>query len=179
MPVKQRPLGDRIRLARQDKQMSLEYLARETGKTEEYLTRIESNEEFPPVGMLLQLARALQVDTGTFLNPDGTEEQLPADREKRTDNYIYQLLTEPSSGKHLKAFDIKIPPRTRAREGIGYRHSGEEFAYVLEGIMEYTVGENATRLEKGGSIHFNSSIPHNLTNVGDRMAHLIVILYTP
>lgn len=179
MPVKQRPLGDRIRLARQEKKMSLEYLARETGKTEEYLAKIESNEAFPPVGMLLQLARALQVDTGTFLRPDGTEEVLPADRSKRTDNYFYQHLTESSAGKHLKAFDIRIPPHTTAREGIGYRHGGEEFAYVLEGVMEYTVGENISRLEPGQSLHFNSAIPHNLTNVGDEEAHLIVILYTP
>ncbi len=179
MPVKQRPLGDRIRLARQEKKMSLEYLARETGKAEDYLRKIESNEIFPPVAMLLQLARALQVDTGTFLKPNGTEEKLPADREKRTDNYIYQHLTEASAGKHLKAFDIKIPPHTTAREGIGYRHRGEEFAYVLSGVMEYTVGENVTRLEPGNSLHFNSNIPHNLTNVGDEEAHLIVILYTP
>jgi len=179
MPVKRKPLGDRIRLLREEKGLPLSYLASETGKSEEYLARIEANEIIPPVALLLQLARALQMDTGTFFKADGTPEILEAEREKRTDNYVYELLTPASADKHLKAFDIRIPPGSTAREGLGYRHSGEEFAYVLEGQMEYTVGENVTRLGPGGTIHFNSNIPHNLANVGDEEAHLLVILYTP
>ncbi|MBW1713026.1 MAG: helix-turn-helix transcriptional regulator [Deltaproteobacteria bacterium] len=179
MPRKEKPLGDRIRRLRREKEISLSYLASETGRSEDYLKKVEANEVFPPVAMLLQLARALHVDTGTFLKLDGTPEKLAKEREKRTDNYIYKTLTPASADRHLKAFDITIPQGAPVREGLGYRHQGEEFAYVLEGQVEYTVGENVSRLGPGESVHFNSNIPHNLTNVGDEEAHLLVILYTP
>ena len=63
--------------------------------------------------------------------------------------------------------------------GVGYRHEGEEFVYVLAGNIEVTVGEHVNRLDGGDSLHFNSGIHHNLKNVSDQTAILIVVIYNP
>jgi uncharacterized cupin superfamily protein len=62
---------------------------------------------------------------------------------------------------------------------VGFRHEGEEFVYVLKGEVEIAVGDHINHLKPGESLHFNSSIKHDLKNEGDTDAELIVVLYSP
>jgi len=41
------------------------------------------------------------------------------------------------------------------------------------------VGENQNLLKNGGTLHFDSGIPHKLRNVSDKETKLLVVLYTP
>ena len=64
-------------------------------------------------------------------------------------------------------------------EGVGYQHEGEEFVYVLAGSVEITVGDHVNKLAHNESLHFNSGISHNLKNVGESIAKLLVVIYGP
>lgn len=175
---KPKKLGDRIRLLREDRNMTRDELALEVGCSLEYLEWVEENQTFPPVALLIQLARALRVETGTFLAPEGSPEKRLEASSKRSDNYLYENLSPKASDKHLKPFMITLGPQ-HTHEGVGYSHEGEEFAYVLEGEVVYNVGENRNVLGPGETIHFNSTISHELTNEGEEEAKLLVILYVP
>ena len=61
------PIGKRIKKARLDKKMSLDTMANETGLSKETLTNIEAGEKRPSVGNLLQISRALHIDSGFLL----------------------------------------------------------------------------------------------------------------
>ena len=61
------PVGKKIKKERLRKKMSLSRVANETGFAIDYLKKIESGKEIPPVGALLQIARALEIDSGFFL----------------------------------------------------------------------------------------------------------------
>lgn len=87
-------------------------------------------------------------------------------------------LTPGAENKHLKAFRIVVEAH-KAHKGVGFQHEGEEFAYVLKGNVEITVGENINILGPGESLHFNSSVKHDLKNAGDVDAELIVVVYSP
>jgi quercetin dioxygenase-like cupin family protein len=78
----------------------------------------------------------------------------------------------------MKAFLVTIDPKQNHRM-VEYRHEGEEFIYVLKGEIEVRVGENENHLKKGGTLHFDSGIPHKLRNLGDEEVKLLVVLYTP
>ena len=67
----------------------------------------------------------------------------------------------------------------KKHDGVGFQHEGEEFVYVLEGNVEYTVGEHINKLKAGDSLHFNSGVKHDLKNTGKTDAHLIVVVYAP
>ena len=171
------PEGKKIRQARLAKKLTLDNLANETGFSVDYIKRVESGKKIPPVGTLLQLSRALQIDSSFLLK----EQQETLDKRvkaytKRTDNYAYDTLTPGAENKHLKAFRVTIDPMSE-HSGVGYRHEGEEFVYVLNGKIEITVGEHVNRLEKDDSLHFNSGIQHNLRNIGNEEAVLIVVIY--
>ena len=172
-------IGIKIKQIRLDKKLSLNFIANEIGLSPDFLHSVESGEKRPPVGTLLQISRALGVDSGLLLKDQGTsaEERLKA-YTKRTDNYAYSPLTSGAENKHLKAFRISIEPH-KTHEGVGFQHEGEEFSYVLKGQVEITVGDHVNTLGAGDSLHFNSGIKHNLKNIGDTEAELVVVVYTP
>ena len=174
-----KPIGKRIRQARLDKGISLDYMANETGMSKNMIKEIESGEKRPSVGTLLQISRTLHVDSGFLLkeSEDQVEKRSKA-YTKRTDNYAYTALTENAENKHLKAFKIVVEAQKK-HDGVGFQHEGEEFVFVLEGSVEYKVGDHVNKLKSGDSLHFNSGIKHDLRNTGKTDAQLIVVVYAP
>lgn len=173
------PVGKKIKKARTDKKMTYETLANETGFSIDFLKKVEAGKLTPPVGSLLQISRALEIDSGDLLKE---EEDRMQDRiqayTKRTASYAYTTLTPGAENKHLKAFRVKIDAK-KDHEGVSYNHEGEEFVYVLEGTIEVVVGEHINTVAAGESLHFNSGIQHLLRNIGETDAELLVVIYNP
>ena len=173
------PVGKRIKQARLKLKMTYDMLANETGFSREYIKEIEGGKVVPPVGSLLQISRALQIDSGSLLQEDASKVK---DRvkayAKRTENYAYTTLTPGAESKHLKAFEVVVDPM-KYHKGVGYQHEGEEFVFVLSGHIEVVVGDHVNKLEKNDSLHFNSGIRHMLKNIGKETADLLVVLYGP
>ncbi len=173
------PVGKTIKKARMSKKFSLDHVANETGFSIEYLKEVESGKAIPPVGALLQIARALEIDSGSLLKePESKLQSRIKAHTKRTDNYAYTTLTPGAENKHLKAFRVNIEAQ-QDHKGVDYHHEGEEFVYVLSGKIEVVVGEHINTLEQGESLHFNSGIRHKLRSVSDEKAELIVVIYSP
>jgi len=173
------PIGKKIKKARTSKKFSLDRVANETGFSIAYLKEVESGKSIPPVGALLQIARALQIESGSLLRESESklESRIKA-QTKRTDNYAYTTLTPGAENKHLKGFLVTIEAQ-KNHKGVGYHHEGEEFVYVLAGKVEVAVGEHVNTLERGDSLHFNSGIQHKLKSVSDEKAELLVVIYSP
>ena len=173
------PVGQKIRKARLKKKITLEQVANDTGCSVDYLKEMESGKAIPPVGTLLQISRALEIDSGALLKEDAAaaEDRVRAYK-KRTENYAYTTLTPGAEQKHLKAFRVTVDAM-KDHKGVGYQHEGEEFVYVLKGQIEITVGDHVNRLKKDDSLHFNSGIRHKIKNVGKREAELVVVVYAP
>jgi transcriptional regulator with XRE-family HTH domain len=57
-------------------------------------------------------------------------------------------------------------------------HKGEEFGYVLQGVLRLWYGEAFHDLYPGDSVHFRSTIQHRLENRGDQPA-IALWLITP
>jgi quercetin dioxygenase-like cupin family protein len=173
------PIGGKIKKARVEKSIPLERIANETGFSVDYLKTVEAGAAIPPVGAILQIARALEIDSASLLKePESKLEKRVTAHTKRTDNYAYTTLTPGAENKHLKAFRVVIEAR-QEHQGVDYHHEGEEFDYVLSGKVQVTVGDHVNTLGAGDSLHFNSGISHKLRSVSDERAELLVVIYTP
>ncbi len=177
------PIGKKIRKIRLEKKFKLDDLANETGLSKDFIKKVESGGQIPPVGTLLQISRALGIDSSFFLreqeaNADDLAENRAEAYTKRTDNYAYTPLTSGAENKHLRAFRI-IVEANQPHKGVGYQHEGEEFVYVLKGDVEIQVGDNVNSLSAGKSLHFNSAVKHDLRNTGKTDAELVVVVYSP
>ena len=173
------PVGKKIKKARTSKKYTLDHVANETGFSIDYLKEVETGKAIPPVGALLQIARALEIDSGSLLKePESKMQSRIKAQTKRTEDYAYTTLTPGAENKHLKAFKVRIEALTE-HKGTEYQHEGEEFVYVLSGQIEVIVGEHTNKLKGGDALHFNSGIRHKLKNTGKDEAVLIVVLYVP
>ena len=181
MPKKgNQSIGKKIRSLRRKRGLTLKQLGIETGLKPSYISEIEKGETFPPVSVILQLSKALEVDSSLLLKEERRDAKKRSleDYQKRTESYAYVNLTPEAMHKHLKAFKVFIDPMSE-HKGVSYQHPGEEFIYVLKGKIEVKIGDNSTKLGEGESIHFDSSIIHKLTNLSNEKAELIVVIYTP
>ncbi len=179
--VDEKSFGAKMKQLRQLRKLTFETLANKTGLSNRYLKEIEEGKVIPPVSAVIQISKALSIDSGSFLSAEEQEALAKKRREsfyKRTQAYSYKTLTPEAESKHMKAFLVTIDPRQDHRM-VDYRHEGEEFIYVLKGEVEVRVGENQNHLKKGETLHFDSGIPHKLRNLGDEEAKLLVVLYTP
>ncbi len=164
--AEKRSLGQRMKAGREKMGMEIEDLALETG----YL----------PVSLILQLSRVLKLNMDEL----ETEEKAQATKrrsrshKKRVDAYAYTPLSKPGPDKHLRGYLVTIDPRTD-HKGVEYHHQGEEFIFVIKGGITIQVGENVSRLAKGESLHFNSSLHHKLSNPNPEAANLLVVVYVP
>jgi quercetin dioxygenase-like cupin family protein len=177
----EKSFGTKMKQLRQTKKISFEDLANKTGFSQRYLKEIEEGIAIPPVSAVIQIAKALSIDSGSFLSAEEQEASERRRREsffKRTQAYSYKTLTPDAETKHMKAFLVTIDPKQDHRM-VEYKHEGEEFLYVLKGHIEVMVGENQNLLKKGETLHFNSDIAHKLRNLSDDEAKLLVVIYTP
>ncbi len=138
--------------------------------------KIEEGKLSPPVGALINISRALAIDSKTLLSEEKKKRR--QSYIKRTKAYAYRSLTPDSEDKHLWAYLVALEPK-KQHEMVAYKHEGEEFMYVLEGRVQVTIGEEAHELKKGQTIHFNSGVTHNLRNLSSKDSKLIVVVYTP
>ncbi|BBO74147.1 hypothetical protein DSCW_15640 [Desulfosarcina widdelii] len=172
--------GAKLKVLREARGWSQEQLAEATGQTPDFIAGVEDGEFSPPVAFILRLANAYGVDPGTFLR-DEEKTQILDQRTrayvKRTRNYSYQTLTSGAENDHLRAFMVTIEPH-HDHKPVAYKHEGEEFIFVMEGDLEFTLGSKVHNLKPGESIHFHSNIPHKLKSLSAEMTRCLVILYT-
>ena len=145
-PEQVQSVGDRIRKMRRNLNLDIKQLSEKTGYATDYLEEIEDSRVVPPVGALIQISRALAIDTSTLLAEEKRIERRKSYR-KRTKAYSYKSLTPDAEDKHLWAYLITLDPQ-KQHEMVEYRHEGEEFVYVLEGKVEIQVGEEKNILKK-------------------------------
>ena len=82
----------------------------------------------------------------------------------QTPGKLFRLMIK---SKKLEAIIAEIEPHTSSR---WYKHEGEEIHYVLEGEIEYDVGEKSYKLHKGDLLWHNSNIEHRAKNISDKKA---------
>lgn len=186
-------IGEKIRNVREMKNISIEDMAERSGLSEEQITRIEGNEDFPSLAPLIKIARVLGVRLGTFLDDQQELGPVICRKESREGNegigftnnaatkhkYMsYHSLSQDKSGRHMEPFIIDVKPAKNA-DFIFSTHEGEEFIYVLEGSIEINYGKNIYTLHEGDSIYYDSIVAHHVHANGESPAKILGVIYTP
>ena len=119
-----RTITDKIRVIRQNQNITLKSLAEKTGLTEGYLSKIENSEHAPPISTLRRIATALGFGVSYFFIPDsheannnpnividsvinGTEERYSARPLEENDyGYEYRPLALNKRGKNMEPYTL-------------------------------------------------------------------------
>ncbi len=188
-------VGQRIKTIRENRQMSVEDLASAIpGDKESNVQLIESLERgalVPSLTPLLQIARALGVRLGSFLDDQaGSAIVLTKSKEVSvTSRFVgsnlgggkaelnFHSLAANKNDRHMEPFIIDVKPHEG--EAILSTHEGEEFIYVLEGEIEIAYGKEKFRVAAGDSIYYDSIVPHHLHAAGRGTAKILAVVYAP
>lgn len=181
-------IGSKIRHLRTKREMTLQDLATLTGLSKPNLSQIENNLVSPPIATLLKISSALGVAIGHFFQetPQETDivvvrrdERYGIARGKHVSHigYQYHPLAYPKINKAMEPFVVTIEAREPGEITFN-NHRGEEFVYVLDGVLEFHSGDKVITLEEGDSIYFDSVVPHGYRGVGG-MAKALAIIHRP
>ncbi len=64
-------------------------------------------------------------------------------------------------------------------ESDEYHHQGEEIHLVLNGVMEYRVGEETYKMEEGDTLWHPSDVYHSAKNIGDDKVVYVTVSSPP
>jgi transcriptional regulator with XRE-family HTH domain len=169
-----RVIGQTIHELRAKRGLTLDEVAERSGCTSGFLSQIERNKAVPSITTLYAIAEALGVQITDFLPEDlnGTKVVRAAGRETfqfEGSPAKYAMLTTKFPYAALGAFLMTIKPANLALPPEESRaHPGEEFFYVMEGVLRVWIADGFHDLYPGDSAHFKSTVKHRLENRGSQ-----------
>lgn len=166
-------LGPALRGLRKRHNWTLNDVSRKTGLSISTLSKAERNQLSLTYDKLVQLSEGLGVDITTFFedethhpssgNGAGRRSVNRADDGQVIDtpNYNHVYLCTDLLKKKFVPLVADIRARSLEEFGPLVRHAGEEFAYVLEGVVAVHTEHYAPAvLKTGESIYFDSHMAH-------------------
>ncbi len=176
-------LGLTIKTVRKEKGLTLRELSEKTGLTGGLLSKIENFRTVPSLPVLVNIASALEVTPSRLLEGVGelenkswmlskSSEQKGIEREESKGFFYKNLLETVSSEINLQVFTLTIMPGGK-RDFV--MTEGDEFIYLLEGKLEFILGEESIELEEGDLLFFDGTIPHVPRNHGSIPAVLLAV----
>ena len=164
--------------------LSLEELARRSGLTKSYLSKLERGLSQPSIASVLKLSRAFGVSADKLLSetPQGDrivfvrkDERVPFSRVEGRAGYAYEAIAAHRIDKAMTPFVMRPPTRSAAELDL-VTHAGEEFVFVISGEMEIVFADRSFRMQAGDSVYFDASIPHRSRSLGDVPAEALVVV---
>lgn len=176
-------LGERIRSLREMRSMSLKQLAESTALTQSFLSQVERDLTSPSVASLRKIAEALGTSVATFFaggSPNGRLVRKDARpvllHPKR--RWRDTLLTPSMSGK-LQVIWSEIEPGGGSGDEPYSHNSDEECVVILQGRLDFWVGDEHYLLEKGDALTFESRLPHKNRNPGPSKTQVLWVMTPP
>jgi transcriptional regulator with XRE-family HTH domain len=178
-------IGGKIKMLRLQRGLNLQDLAKATGFTKGYLSKVENSEKAPPVSTLINLAKALGVSISDIFSEE--EEKTTITLVKKAElktmardgsafGYSYEPLAHTFHGRHMDPYILTLP--LKPKRSRVFQHKGEEILVVLEGAMRFKHGDKEFLVEEGDCIYFDSGVPHYGTAIGDKPVKCIMIIYS-
>jgi len=179
-----RLIGKKLKATRLKNDMTIQELADKSGVSSNMISRVERGLTIPSVDILMKLGGAFgksinyfveEAERGTTVvyTPREQGEPLFFFQDKHQVTGLTLGLRDPSFAVYYMTLE------TGCNSGDGIMvHTGDEFAQVIQGRMEYVIEDERYVLEEGDSITFKASQEHRWSNVHDGQT-LVMLVVSP
>jgi transcriptional regulator with XRE-family HTH domain len=169
-------IGERLHSARERAGLTLDQTAELSGLSKAHLSRLESAERQPSIATLLILAETLATPVSALLGEERSDTALSISTDGEARRVSKGLAIASCSGypgsRALEALRITVEPDRPATAPA--RHRGEEWLYVLRGILRLEYDGETHHLGPGVAAHFDADRPHRLGAEGEAVEVLLV-----
>jgi len=181
-------IGQKLRALRLRRSMGLTQLGQRTGLSPALLSKIENGKLVPTIPTLLRIATVFDVTLDHFFQNELRRRIISVTRKQEREKAA-EGRPSPGEDHDLERLDLgtgerKFQPYLAeflANPGNArpHMHQGFEFLHILTGKLELTIGSDATVLEPGDSIYFDSNLRHAYRSLGQDTCTALMVLANP
>lgn len=176
------PLGEKLRLLRSERGLTLAQLAKRAGVSVSFLSQLERGSNHASIETLRRIVQALEVPLfHVFLSEHADPLVVRRGARKRMafpgSEADYELVS-PDLKRKMELVLISLQPG-RATFKSAFSHPGEECDYVLAGKVRFEIGDRVEVLGEGDAIYFDCGIPHRFVNLGTTPAVMLAAVTPP
>ena len=175
-------LGLRVRELRKAKNWTLEQAAKQAGLARSTLSKIENGQMSPTYDALKKVAVGLEISVPQLFTPpsgDQVNGRLSVTKSdettvQMTTTYEHELLADGLTRKKMLPYRSRIRARDMSEFDGWIRHDGEEFLYVLTGVVRlYTEFYEPLELRRGDSAYYDATMGHNVISISQDDATIL------
>ncbi|MBM1688324.1 helix-turn-helix domain-containing protein [Sulfitobacter geojensis] len=175
-------LGVRVRELRKARGWTLEQAAGQAGLARSTLSKIENGQMSPTYDALKKLAVGLEISVPQLFTPPAAEKingrmavtKSGEGAAKATVTYEHELLADTLRKKQMLPYRARIRARSMEEFDGWVRHDGEEFLYVLTGVVQlFTEFYEPVELRRGDSAYYDATMGHNVVSTSAEDATIL------
>lgn len=175
-------LGARVRELRKARGLTLEQAGAQAGLARSTLSKIENGQMSPTYEALKKLAEGLAISVPQLFTPPSraqvtgrrTITRMGEGQAQATATYEHELLAETLTRKQMLPYRARIRAREMDEFDGWVRHDGEEFLYVLTGVIRlYTEFYEPVEMKRGDSAYYDATMGHNVISVSPEDAMIL------
>jgi len=165
-------LGERIRLERQQRRLSLEALAAQSGVSRSMLSDIERGAKVPTVLVLDRIATGLGTSIARLLGEERTSAVIVLRREEQDvavdpSGWERRILSPVLPGVEFEFMRTTIHPGVDAGVFSPHAPGSLEWVAVERGTLRLTINGTPYTLNAGDSIYYDGDCWHGFANPSD------------
>lgn len=175
-------LGARVRQLRKARDWTLEQAAGQAGLARSTLSKIENGQMSPTYEALKKLATGLEISVPQLFTPPVKGQvngrivvtKSGEGNAQATTTYEHELLAESLTKKQMLPYRARIRARSMDEFDGWVRHDGEEFLYVLTGVVRlFTEFYEPIEMRRGDSAYYDATMGHNVVSVSSEDALIL------
>lgn len=175
-------LGVRVRELRKSRGWTLEQAAKQAGLARSTLSKIENGQMSPTYEALKKLATGLEISVPQLFTPPSPGQisgrmsvtKMGQGKGHATVTYEHELLGDALSKKKMLPYRARIRARSIEEFDGWVRHDGEEFLYVLTGVLRlYTEFYEPIEMRRGDSAYYDATMGHNVISTSEDDATIL------
>lgn len=175
-------LGQRVRELRKARNWTLEQAASQAGLARSTLSKIENGQMSPTYDALKKLAIGLEISVPQLFTPPQAGQvngrmgvtKSGQGAAQATVTYEHELLAETLTKKQMLPYRARVRARKMEEFEGWVRHDGEEFLYVLTGVIRlYTEFYEPVEMRRGDSAYYDAAMGHNVVSVSEEDANIL------
>ena len=179
-------IASRLKDLRTRQELTLDELSRRSGVSRSMISLIERAESSPTASVLDRLSASLGVTLASLFAPQQRGDAAPVARRKDQPEwrdpetgYVRRNLSPPGFPSPIELVEVVLPSGTRVAYDSGFREPHvDQQVFVLEGVVEVTVGDELHRLGAGDCLAMRLDRPVAFRNRGRKPSRHLVALTT-
>ena len=173
-------IGLKIKNLRNYLNLTQEELASRCELSKGFISQLEHNKVSPSIENLEMILEVLGISISDFFKEEKEENIIFSYNEQNDkffDGYLQTWLIPTSQKKMMEPLYLELKPNSKTV--LDNPHEGEEFGYVIEGMIEVIYGTKSYICKKGDSFYFESKYDHYLVNKSKGVSKIVWVSCPP